>query len=92
MGSHRKISILGRCNHFLKDLIRCDDKLSQNWKNSMNIKWTLFSQVSETEDFNVKTGTTEQACGQKFYTYILQNISTPTITLITNKTTIHILK
>jgi len=50
--------------------------------------------VSETEDYKVTTGTNEQACGQKLYTYMLQNISTPEIQLITYlyKTTLHILK
>jgi len=62
--------------------------------------WTVFSprastsKLIETEDNKLTTGTTEQACGQKLYRYMLQNISTPEIQLITYsyKTTLHILK
>jgi len=64
--------------------------LDKNWTPSS----PEIGKVSETEDYKVTTGTNEQACCQKLYNYILQNISIPTIPLITYlfKTTLHILK
>jgi len=84
MGSHRKISILHRCNHFLEDtgIISKPDTFF-GYKLDFIFPKSRTTNVSETEDYKLTTGATEQACDQKLNTYILQNISTTKITLIT---------
>jgi len=79
------IMLMTNCNYFKTGYILWIYKLNSIFPRHRSVwNWRLQSEEQ----------TNEQACGQKLYTYMLQNISTPEIQLITYlyKTTLHILK